>query len=91
MATREQIREGMYQIIMSASEDVSVYEGEIEIYEECVRNRTKEALKYLHSQGVMIKIKCPDCCWSQFKEEHVGMTPCHSCNSTGYIVKSLEG
>lgn len=43
----------------------------------------------LHSQGVVIRIKCPDCEWSQFKEECVGMTPCYSCNSTGYIIKPL--
>ena len=43
----------------------------------------------LHSQGVVIKAKCPDCAWSQFKDEVVGMTPCDSCNSTGYIIEPL--
>jgi len=41
------------------------------------------------SQGVVIRVKCPYCEWSQFGEEAVGMTPCYSCNSTGYIIKPL--
>ena len=47
-------------------------------------------LTFLHSQGVVIKVKCPDCVWSQFKtDESVGMTPCYHCNSTGYIFEPL--
>ncbi len=42
-------------------------------------------LDKLHSQGVVIKVKCPDCKWSQFQDETVGMTPCYRCNSPGYI------
>ena len=42
------------------------------------------------SQGVVLKVKCPDCTFSQFKDEVVGMTPCHSCNSTGYVYEPLE-
>jgi len=38
-----------------------------------------------------IKIKCPNCLWSEFRDgESVGMTPCFSCNSTGYIYKRIE-
>ena len=44
---------------------------------------------YLHSQGVVVRVKCPDCEWSQFTSEAVGMTPCCRCNSTGYIYESL--
>jgi len=44
---------------------------------------------YFHSRGVVIKVKCPDCEWGQFGEEAVGMTPCYSCNSTGYIIEPL--
>lgn len=51
--------------------------------------RAYNDLHWLHSQGVLIKARCPDCAWGQFGEEHVGMTPCHSCNSTGYIYESL--
>ena len=40
-------------------------------------------------KGVEVKVKCPDCAWSQFGEEAVGMTPCYSCNSTGYIIEPL--
>jgi len=36
------------------------------------------------------RVKCPDCAWWQFKDgESVGMTPCPTCNSTGYILKPL--
>lgn len=49
-----------------------------------------EIMGYEDSQGVVIKVKCPDCTWSQFKDgEMVGMTPCYSCNSTGYLVEPL--
>lgn len=41
-------------------------------------------------EEMYIKAKCPDCAWSQFKEwEAVGMTPCWSCNSTGYFFEPL--
>lgn len=40
-------------------------------------------------QGVVIKVRCSDCEWSQFKEEVAGMAPCYSCNSTGYIIEPL--
>ena len=48
-----------------------------------------DLLNYLHDNDVVIKVKCSDCEWSQFGEEHVGMTPCFSCNSTGYIIRPL--
>lgn len=51
--------------------------------------RTENLLQYLYSQGAVIKVKCPDCEWGQFGEEVVGMTPCNSCNSMGYIIESL--
>ena len=35
------------------------------------------------------RVKCPDCKWSQFQDEVVGMTPCDSCISTGYIFEPL--
>ncbi len=51
---------------------------------------SREEIKHiLDSQGVVRKVKCPDCSWSQFKDEAVGMTPCHRCNSTGYIIEPL--
>lgn len=50
----------------------------------------KATVSRLHSQGVVIKVKCLDCTWSQFAEgEAAGMTPCHSCNSTGYRIEPL--
>ena len=55
-------------------------------YQSLLANNT---LIFLHSQDVVRKIKCPDCVWGQFGEEAVGMTPCHSCNSMGYIIDPL--
>ena len=49
----------------------------------------QKLIKFLGDDGVMIKVKCPDCEWGQFGEEVVGMTPCYSCNSTGYIIEPL--
>ena len=52
-------------------------------------NQAGEILSYLHKEGAMINVKCPNCEWSQFGDEAVGMTPCFYCNSTGYIVEPL--
>ena len=49
-----------------------------------------EILRDEASQGVMLRVKCPDCEWSQFGDgESVGMTPCLRCGSTGYITEPL--
>ena len=37
------------------------------------------------------KVKCPDCAWNLFQgAEHIGMTPCNHCNSTGFITEPLR-
>jgi len=54
-----------------------------------IPDQAEAVVGYLHSQDVVRRVKCPDCEWSQFGEESVGMTPCHSCNSTGYIYEPL--
>ncbi|KKM80157.1 hypothetical protein LCGC14_1342640 [marine sediment metagenome] len=46
--------------------------------------------KWLEEQEASGKVKCPDCEWSQFGDEPVGMTPCYSCNSTGYLTEPLR-
>jgi len=56
---------------------------------ECWFHLADDDLSYLRDNGVVIKVKCPDCVWGQFKEESVGMTPCFHCNSTGYIIEPL--
>ena len=53
------------------------------------REIAKDIAFKLSDLGVVIKVECPDCSWSQFGEESVGMTPCYSCNSTGYIVEPI--
>ncbi len=41
---------------------------------------------YDEQRAIAQKVECPDCAWSQFVgEEGVAMTPCNSCNSTGFI------
>ena len=51
----------------------------------------RNAMYALHSQGCRIRVKCPDCEWSQFGDEAVGMTPCVTCNSKGYLIEPLIG
>jgi len=51
---------------------------------------TARLTKYWHYSRrlnkMFVRVKCPHCSWSEFKgEQSVGMTPCHNCNSTGYI------
>jgi len=79
MSKQEEIREGIQDLIFEAQswEDYT--------NEEMV----DKILKYLHSQGVVIKVECPDCAWSRFGEESVGMTPCSRCDSTGYVIEPL--
>ncbi len=42
---------------------------------------------------INIRVRCPTgCAWGQFPdEEPAGMTPCYSCNSTGYVYEPLIG
>ena len=52
--------------------------------------RAEYIISVLNEYGVVTKVRCPDCNWSQFVgEESVGMTPCYSCNSTGYLIEPL--
>jgi len=90
MSKQESIREGIAKIVFSNGDydDAKVFWSN-EKHKEHYRWMAAELLSYLHSQGVVIKAKCPDCVWGQFGEEPVGMTPCNSCNSTGYIVEPL--
>ncbi len=54
-----------------------------------VTEEADKARLHLTKWGVVIKVKCPDCVWGQFGDEPVGMTPCRTCNSTGYIIEPL--
>jgi len=78
MTKQKEIREGMVKQI-----------GYIKLSTMDASWHTDQMLSYLRSQGMVIRVKCPDCEWSQFGEEAVGMTPCYSCNSTSYIIKPL--
>ncbi len=101
MATREEIREGMEKTICSNCDNVGDYEEWQTLEEAQVYCREKAICAYctdltsdiLHkedSQGVVREVKCPDCEWYQFAdEETAAMARCHSCNSTGYLIKSL--
>jgi len=96
MTKQEEIREGIAELFYKnwAEQSPNPYtsfgklaKGVRDIY----LKSADEFLSYLHSQGVVIKVKCPDCVWSQFGEGAVGMTPCYRCNSTGYIIEPLIG
>ncbi len=77
-------REGIYKILI----DQNCYTDPQRL--EWEKKVPDIILTYLHSQGYVRKVKCPDCAWAQFSpDEAVGMTPCYSCNSTGYITEPL--
>jgi len=78
MTKQEEIREGVANRFRQAG--LSTTDAE---------NFAKATLGDLVAQGVVRKVECPDCNWSQFRDEVVGMTPCHSCSSTGYIFEPL--
>ncbi len=57
----------------------------------CWDDHEATAKQILSHPDLYLKIKCPHCEWSQFQDdEAVGMTPCHECNSTGYIYLALK-
>ncbi len=92
MTKQKEIREGLKEILGEHFDCRCVgmdEKGNIYPVEQLDTSGATLILNYLHSQGVVLKVKCPDCVWSQFRDETVGMTPCYRCNSTGYIVESL--
>lgn len=86
MTKQEEVREGIERILdellFSPGESKDGYTYNLT---GCITN----LLNYLHSQGVVKRVKCPDCTWSQVGNEAVGMTPCYRCNSSGYITEPL--
>ena len=78
MTKQEEIREGIEHVIMVNRPYLASLIAE-------------RIIEYLNDNKVVIKVKCPDCVWSQFRDETVGMTPCYRCNSTGCIIESLTG
>jgi len=87
MPKQEEILQGLEQSIRLG---ICAYQHLGFDREEMYHEIALKARKTLISQGVVIKVKCLDCEWSQYgDEESVGMTPCHSCNSTGYIYEPL--
>ena len=98
MSTRAEIREGIASIVWKQT--MALLGGDSDIIEEVDTGNfmygkvaATKIMSYLHSQGVVRKIRCPTgCAWGQFPdEEPVGMTSCHSCNSTGYVFEPLVG
>ena len=78
----EDIREGIYRILI----DQNCYTDSQRL--EWEKGMPDKILEYLHSRGFIRKVKCPDCAWGQVQRV-VGMTPCYSCNSTGYITEPI--
>jgi len=96
MKKQEEIREGIEQTIRDSYKELQALNKLDPVthnIDKAIRvvlfEQSTKAITRLHSQGVVIKVKCPDCAWGQFGEESVGMTPCYSCNSTGYIFKPI--
>lgn len=94
MTRQEEIRRELY--IRSLKHFKDLQDASYSGGENCpTQSLVDELLEYLHSQDAMVKVKCPDCKWSQFGIEYaysntaVGMTPCPSCYSTGYIFEPL--
>ena len=83
-----------YKAVMNDKRREEIRKG----IEDCLTRRlfagipeqAREVVGYLHSQGGVIKVKCHDCSWRQFRDESVGMAPCSRCNSTGYIFEPLR-
>ncbi len=105
MTKQEEIREGVEKLICGECVSYSEYPNMGELPDvTAMQDRCREVAicaycsdlvdamwKYLHSQGAELKVECPDCEWSQFKDgESVGMTPCLRCGSTGYITEPLK-
>lgn len=80
---QEKIREGIRTSILENTQ-VNLQRGVV-----WKINGLSNFLSFLRENGVVRKVKCPDCAWSQFGDEAVGMSPCHSCNSTGYTIEPL--
>ena len=93
MAKRGEIREGIDTVLNRpigiSAKEIGDRQHAIYIDSNSRDELRQELLKELASQGCVIKVKCPHCSWSQFTNEVVGMTPCFSCNSTGYIFEPL--
>ena len=90
MTKQEEIMKGIRPFFCGTCEPADrgcrIYNGRCTMVDDII----PKLLTYLNSKGVVIKVKCPDCAWSQFKDgEHVGMTLCCRCNSTGYIFEPL--
>lgn len=82
MTKQEEIREGI-------KKGIADYFGVDKIQEPFLNELPDSMVAYLHSQSVVIRVKCPSCVWSQFGDEATGMTPCYHCNSTGYLIEPL--
>lgn len=96
MANRGEIREELarrryYDGMVGIGSGIPKWEDRTEVERQYFRAKIDRDFQYLHSQGGMLKVKCPNCEWSQFEDEVVtlGMTPCYRCNNTGYVYEPL--
>ena len=89
------IREEIKKVIDHYTDDDCLYPDKDckyrGLYNYCISgdDAYKCLMKRLDEIGVVIKLKCPDCCWGLLEGEHAGMIPCDTCNSTGYIIEPL--
>ena len=87
---REEIREGIARWLFRFTRERENLELNWEQTKGYYLQEADYLMGYLNSQDVVIRAKCPDCAWGQVQEA-VGMTPCYSCNSTGYITEPIIG
>ena len=82
MPTREEIREGIAKYISTYTDEIPT---------DALTNRI---LLYLHSQGVVIRVKCPKCnghahpnkvTWNLHTGYCVNGHSCPNCDNTGYV------
>ena len=89
MTKQEEIKRGIAEIVVTTLIDETDYLESPEL-NQIAGDIVGKILSYLHSQGVVIKVKCPSCVFSQFGDEAVGMSPCFECNGTGHKTEPLR-
>lgn len=97
MTKQEEIRKGIEQLIIDSYkelQDLNNLDPISHNINKAIRvvlfEQSNKGMVKLHSQGLMIKVKCPNCVWAEFEGEmSIGMASCPRCDCTGYIYEPL--
>ena len=93
MPKQEELREGIAETTITVLIDETDY-LESPALNQVAGDITEKVLKYLHSQGVVIKVDCPKCSGHGRPNKvtynlHTGYCvsghSCPNCNNTGYV------